>query len=101
MDDNKVLRKYEGGYVNGLKQGQGFLIDLEHKLIYIGEFKNNRFNGQGTLFNLRTGEYFRGEFKNGYVTQGLLKLKDGQICEGNFTTKGQAKQSFLPQVLFT
>lgn len=61
--------RYEGNWVNGLKEGAGQETYGNGIRSYIGFFKDGKYNGSGQLKE-SDGSLYRGEFKDG--------LKDGQ-----------------------
>ncbi|KAH0571402.1 putative Phosphatidylinositol-4-phosphate 5-kinase [Spironucleus salmonicida] len=78
--------KYEGDFINGIKQGSGTLITEDY--IYIGDFDDNEFNGNGNItYTDEThylGLFYRG-FKNG----------QGSLTTTAFTYIGQFKYDVI------
>ena len=60
---------YEGGYLNGKRNGEGKEYNEEGELIFEGEFKNGKRNGKRKEFQygilLYEGEYLDDDLKSG------------------------------------
>ena len=74
--------KYEGGWKNNKKEGEGVLINKKEK--YEGEFKNDMKNGKGTIY-YDDGSIYDGYFKDDKKIKGLGELYDafGNVIEDN------------------
>ena len=70
---------YEGGFVDGLRNGFGILEfdDRNAFDLYIGQFQDDLFWGFGTL-TWKSGDIYRGQFENGTIN-GIGDLSFGGI----------------------
>ena len=58
--------KFEGGYLNGKRNGKGKEYDINGNLIFSGEYLNGKRNGKGQEYNIMSvGLSFEGEYLNG------------------------------------
>jgi hypothetical protein len=79
VDKNK--NKYEGQFINNLKDGFGEMVFVTGGS-YIGEWKLGEPNGQGTFIS-NSGEKFVGGFRGSqWFGQGTLTLLDGNNITG-------------------
>ena len=85
IESNKLI--FDGGYLNGKRNGKGKEFDYEGKLIYEGEYLKGKRNGKGKEYYkngqlLFAGEYLNGKKwnGNGYNIYGELKfeIKEGK-----------------------
>lgn len=78
---NYSYGKYEGNFVNKLKEGKGTMI-WKNGETYAGDFKNNLFNGNGK-YSWPQGVIYEGEWlDNNRNGKGKVIFKDGKIEEG-------------------
>ena len=56
---------YEGGYIQGLKSGNGVILNSDESPCYRGEFKGGLPDGFGEAFI--DGKAVKGEFKRGIL----------------------------------
>ena len=101
--DRRGILIYEGGYLNGLRNGKGKEYNfINGELEYEGEFLNGKWNGKGK-------KYFRGQLdyegeyinniRNGkgkeYDNKGILRY-EGEYLEGRkWSGKGYNNQGIL------
>jgi hypothetical protein len=73
--------KYEGNYVNKLKEGKGTMI-WKNGETYTGDFKNNLFNGNGK-YSWPQGIIYEGEWvDNNRNGKGKVIFSDGTTQQG-------------------
>ena len=63
-------KKFEGEYVNGLRNGMGKEYNKYGELIYKGEFLNGERNGKGREYDFDGNLAFEGEYLNGKEWKG-------------------------------
>ncbi|MBF0316119.1 MAG: hypothetical protein HQK52_22045 [Oligoflexia bacterium] len=87
-------RKYEGKFVNSNQNGQGRLLDKEHRSLFEGEWKDGKmFTGKGMTYDLNGAGTPR-EYKNGVlippneITYGDGSKYTGEIKDGRPNGKG-------------
>ena len=68
--------KYVGHYLNGLRDGDGLLINFKQDYIYDGRWKNDQMDGFGkfTMGIKKDGRHYEGYFKNNNY-DGLVSSK--------------------------
>ena len=82
---------YDGGFLNGLADGEGELRDAGDNLIYSGSFVTGLFHGQGTYYSSE-GWVYQGGFENGTFHG------DGEYREGDTVIRGVWENGF--QVMY-
>lgn len=66
--------RYEGAWINGLKEGEGKLYYPDDRLKYVGKWKNDQYEGYGELFDDATPQGVqKGTWKNGELSVNLLR----------------------------
>ena len=58
---------YEGGYINGKKNGEGKIYYYSGTVMYEGEFKDGKRHGKGKEYNYDENLKFEGEYKEGKI----------------------------------
>ena len=80
---NAELPHYEGGIIDGQKEGKGIQY-FKDGTIYLGEFKENKWNGEGKLI-YQSGLRYIGDFQDGKVNgYGVINYPSGARYEGLF-----------------
>lgn len=69
--------RYEGEYVNGMKQGKGQYY-VDDFLVYEGDFSNGNMHGEGRLIDYN-GSEFVGRFQSGKKLVGNLRSVNGMV----------------------
>ena len=103
IDTNNLI--FEGGYLNGKRNGKGKEYDFDGKLIFEGEYLKGRRNGKGKEYYkngqlLFIGEYLNGKKwngngfnKNGYwefeIKEGKGKIKEYGFYSGKLVFEGE------------
>ena len=76
--------KYEGGYVDNLRQGKG-VFTLSNGDKYVGDFKDGKADGLGVMTFAATGNKYEGEFKDLKRSgQGVFTFSDGKVALGEW-----------------
>ena len=81
--------KFEGEYLNGLKNGKGNEYDYWGKLIFEGEYLNGKRNGKGKEYYDNGDLKFEGEYLNGIP---ILGIKHDPFDENNTNNKVKSNQ---------
>ena len=88
---------YEGGLINGRRNGKGKEYDYYDELIFEGEYINGKRSGKGKEYNYKGELIFEGEFLNGerwigngkeYEYDGTL-IYEGEYLNGKRNGKGK------------
>jgi hypothetical protein len=80
---NKTVRRFEGMYENGMKNGFGTYKSSDGEY-FEGFFKDNTMNGYG-LFRKGDGDEYEGFFQNNKKEgKGVFTCKDGSVFKGMY-----------------
>lgn len=86
VDDVDGRIRYEGSYLNGMREDSAAVLYYKNGDIYRGSFIANKF-GTGTYFIKENGMFFRGTFKNDQPYNGVWYNSDesvqSRIVNGN------------------
>jgi len=74
---------YEGDFVDGKREGVGYLKDQVGQSEYTGEFKDDFPHGYGTVI-WHDGAKFSGHLYYGRMKHGIFNLPDGGEYNGYF-----------------
>ena len=82
--DYEGIRRFEGEYLNGKRNGYGKEYTESGKyLIYDGEYLNGKRHGKGKEYGYEVYPIFEGEYKNGERNGKGIEYKDGKF-EGEY-----------------
>ena len=88
-EDSGVLSDYfQGTYINGEKNGKGYVMDGGYRTLYEGEYKNDKKNGYGKEYNhdyylVYEGDFLNGE-KSGKIKEYFTKDNIELIFDGEY-----------------
>ena len=95
-------RTYRGGFVDGLKQGEG-VIEWQDGSVYEGDFFNNKIHGQGKKV-WYDGREYEGYWSDGKMNgEGKFTWPDGRMYLGNYKNdkkNGYGEMYFPSGVVF-
>ena len=98
---------YEGGYLNGKRNGKGttynYFCSTEEEFKYVGEYLNGKRNGKGKEYYYDEKLLFEGEYLNGKRNgKGKEYIDDVLFFEGDYLNgkrNGKGKE-YIDDVLF-
>jgi hypothetical protein len=84
---------YQGGFADGLANGNGSYTDAAGRLVYQGAWMNGRFEGKGTYHAPDGSFLYEGAFGGGkFNGEGTLTKKDGTALSGTWKNGWRVKK---------
>lgn len=74
---------YEGGFKDGLRNGDGILYNASKKQWYVGHFTNDKANGNGVYY-YSNGDWYEGTIAYDKLDQGTYHFADGEEWTGRW-----------------
>ncbi len=80
---------YEGGFQDGLKEGEGKEYSRDGNLVYDGDYHEDLYHGEGVAYWPNGNVRYSGSWENGlYSGQGILYEENGQVCYEGYFSEG-------------
>ena len=87
----QMVNKFEGFYLNGIKNGKGKEYNDKGKLIFEGEYLNGKRNGEGKEYFSNYSIAFEGKYLNNKKWTGKGYDKNGNILYNLNNGNGKIK----------